>query len=260
MNSALITEVNPDQIIIPDWEAPDNIHSISTTRQGGFSAVPYDSFNLGTHVDDSAACVKKNRQLLTQFLPSEPVWLNQIHSHRVVNAADVRSIVDADGSYSTKKNQVSVVMTADCLPVLVCTRQGDAVAALHAGWRGLLHGILEQGILKMLAASQHQPEDCLIWFGPAIGSRNFEVGDEVRQAFLQKTRNKKMLEECFVLLPGTKKKYLMDIYQLAKQRLLQMGVENFSGGRYCTYTDKEKFFSYRRDGVTGRMASLIWIK
>ncbi|MCU7836995.1 MAG: peptidoglycan editing factor PgeF [gamma proteobacterium symbiont of Taylorina sp.] len=250
----------PNQFIIPDWNVPENIKSLVTSRQGGNSIFPYDSFNLATHVGDDSILVEQNRSALSKLLPATPVWLNQVHSDVVVDAADVTGDIDADGSYTTQCNIVSAVMTADCLPVLVCTRQGDAVAALHAGWRGLLNGILEQGITKMLDACKRQPEDCLIWFGPTIGSDNFEVGDEVRQAFIDKSRHRAIVEQYFKAVKGMKGKWLADLVKLAEYRLSQIGVENFSGGDYCTYADKEKFYSYRRDGITGRMASLIWIE
>ena len=246
--------------ISPDWAAPHNIKSLVTTRQGGCSQAPYDSFNLASHVNDDLIAVNKNRKILAQQLPSEPVWLNQVHSNIVVDAAETDALVDADGSYTTQTDVVSVVLTADCLPVLVCTQQGDAVAALHAGWRGLLNGILEQGVLDLLKASQREAKDCLIWFGPGIGFDKFEVGQEVREAFLQKSADKKAIEQCFSKVPGKQDKYMADMVQLAKYRLSQIGVENFSGGDFCSYKDKERFYSYRRDGITGRMASLIWIE
>ena len=258
------------QCILPEWDAPGNIKSLLTTRQGGCSKAPFDSFNLATHVDDDERDVKKNRQKLANVLPSEPVWLNQVHSNVVVNAASAALDTDADGSYTIQPNVVSVVLTADCLPVLICTRQGDGVAALHAGWRGLLNGILEQGVVKLLRASGRQPEDLLIWFGPAIGPENFEVGEEVRQEFLHKAQDKLLTAQCFAPVknntrggkaqPFKEDKWFADIYQLARLRLLQAGVENVSGGNYCSYRDKEKFYSFRRDGKTGRMASLIWIE
>ena len=239
---------------------PANIKSLLTTRQGGCSQSPYDSFNLGSHVADDPLSVKRNRNILTQQLPSEPLWLNQTHSNIIVNAAETNALVDADGSYTTQAGVVSVVLTADCLPVLVCTKQGDGVAALHAGWRGLLNGILEQGVSDLLKASQRKAKDCLVWFGPGISSEYFEVGQEVREAFLQKSADKKAIEQCFSMVAGKQDKYLADMVQLAQYRLSQLGVENFSGGDYCTYRDKQQFYSYRRDGITGRMASLIWIE
>lgn len=260
-----------NDIILPQWPAPDNIKSLQTTRHGGCSQAPFDSFNLGEHVDDNSQDVKRNRQQLAELLPSEPVWLNQVHSNTLVDAGSAATGIDADGSYTTRSNVVSVVMTADCLPVLICNRQGNGVAAIHAGWRGLLNGILEQGVKKLLSASRCRPEDLLVWLGPAIGPGMFEVGDEVRQAFLDKERQQspeksQKTAKCFIPSPSlqtelsSQKKWLADIYQLARIRLSQVGVENFSGGTYCTYKQSEQFYSYRRDGKTGRMASLIWIE
>ena len=256
-------------IIYPDWSAPTNIKSLFTTRQGGFSEPPFDRFNLAQHVEDNPENVKKNRKKLRNMLPSEPIWLNQVHSNLVVDAAEVTTGIDADGSFTNRPDVVSVVMTADCLPVLMCNRQGTAVAALHAGWRGLLDGILEQGVKRLLESSQCMPEDILTWFGPAIGPKAFEVGDEVRQAFLDKAAQDhqasfQKIDQSFIASPqnqhNREKKWFADIYQLAQVRLSTIGVENFSGGNYCTYNDKERFYSYRRDGKTGRMASLIWIE
>ena len=251
-----------NKFIIPDWDAPANIKSLVTTRKGGFSQSPFDSFNLGDHVNDDPACVKQNRQILASQLPSQPVWLNQVHSDVVVDAAEAGTGIDADGSFTTQNNVVAAVLTADCLPVLMCTRQGDAVAALHAGWRGLANGILEQGVMKLLKASGHKVEDCLVWFGPAIGPEKFAVGEEVREEFLSKSQHKELIARCFTAVENNahKSKWLANIYQLAQYRLSAIGIENFSGGTYCTYNNNDLFYSYRRDGKTGRMASLIWIE
>lgn len=263
-----------NNIILPKWDAPDNIKSMQTTRLDGFSHTPFDSFNLAEHVTDNIHDVTKNRQKLTNLLPTEPKWLNQIHSNSVVDASLSVPGMDADGSYTTQANIVSVVMTADCLPVLICNRQGNGVAAIHAGWRGLLNGILEQGVHKLLSATHGRPDDLLVWLGPAIGPEMFEVGDEVRQAFLDKELENHSgglnIVQCFI--PSTNevdssiqtgsvnRKWLANIYQLARLRLSAIGVENFFGGTYCTYQDSEQFYSYRREGKTGRMASLIWIE
>jgi YfiH family protein len=243
-----------------DWDVPQNIKTRVTTRQGGFSQAPYDSFNLAEHVGDDRANVQKNRQKLEKNLPSAPIWLNQIHSNRVVEAKPSDILVDADGSYTSQNKVVSVVMTADCLPVLLCNRQGNAVAAVHAGWRGLSDGIIEQGVKKILASSQCQANDIRVWLGPAIGASMFEVGDEVKQSFLQQASisEQKAMSACFIA-SHNQNKWLADIYQIARLRLAAIGVENCSGGTYCTYKNDELFYSYRRDGQTGRMASMIWI-
>ena len=234
-----------------------------TTRTGGYSKPPYDSFNLAEHVEDEPEHVRKNRAQLRVLLPSEPVWLNQVHSNRVIDAGASPGVVDADGSFTTEANIVSVVMTADCLPVLICNKQGSAVAALHAGWRGLLDGILEQGVEQLCRAGSYSARDLLVWLGPAIGPEAFEVGEEVREAFLKQMSEANpasttLIEQCFLPASGTNK-WFAYIYQLARVRLSLSGVENYYGGNYCTYNDKENFYSYRRDGKTGRMASLIWI-
>ena len=258
-----------NNIIFPEWDAPDNIKSMQTTRLDGHSHPPFDCFNLAEHVADNIHNVRQNRQKLAKLLPTEPKWLNQIHSNTVVDASLSTPAMDADGSYTTQSNVVSVVMTADCLPVLICNRQGNGVAAIHAGWRGLLNGILEQGVNKLLDATDGKPEDILVWLGPAIGPEMFEVGDEVRQAFLDKALEGSYdhlnIAKCFIPSAnetGTsiERKWLADIYQLARVRLSAIGVENFFGGTYCTYNENERFYSYRRDGKTGRMASLIWIE
>jgi len=275
-----MTILKNNNLILPEWNAPENIKSLQTTRHEGCSKVPFDTFNLAEHVDDSIHDVKKNRQKLVELLPSEPIWLNQVHSNQVVEASLSAFGTAADGSYTMQSNVVSVVMTADCLPVLICNRQGNGVAAIHAGWRGLVNGILEQGVKKLLNASQCQPEDLLVWLGPAIGPEMFEVGDEVRQAFLYKeldnSPDKASISKCFIPANSAssleqmnsppvdtlalKRKWLANIYQLARIRLSSIGVENFFGGTYCTYKENDRFYSYRRDGKTGRMASLIWIE
>ncbi len=254
-------------IIQADWDAPDNIRTLVTTRMGGYSLPPYKSFNLAMHVGDDPQIVEQNRKRLEELLPSEPKWLNQIHSSRIINAADIEPQPDADGSITAQKNIVSVVMTADCLPALICNRQGSAVAAVHAGWRGLLAGILEQGAEQLLKLSTCQKDEVLVWLGPAIGPNHFEVGDDVRQAFLARAQGRgqshyESIERCFAKHTKTsdgQNKYLADIYQLARVRLSAIGVDNVSGGHYCTYSEADKFYSYRRDGVTGRMASMVWI-
>jgi len=247
-------------IIIPDWQIPENIKTLVTTRQGGVSKAPFDSFNLAEHVGDNAYDVRCNRHKLLTYLPAAPLWLNQVHSNRVVDAMCSVSGVDADSSYTTEADQVCAVMSADCLPVLICNRQATAVAAVHAGWRGLLNGIIEQAVDKVLSAAQCQAEDLLIYLGPAIGPEKFEVSEDVRQAFLQTASDKKKSQYCFTAITSLPGKYLADIYQLAHIRLQQYGIENISGGNYCTYSDQENFFSYRREGKTGRMASLIWLE
>lgn len=237
--------------ITPDWPAPANVRALITTRVGGVSAAPYASFNLGDHVGDDPRHVEQNRADLAACLPAQPAWLTQVHGTAVLNAAQVAGAPQADASVALQPGVVSVVMTADCLPVLLCDRAGSVVAAAHAGWRGLLDGVLERTVEAMA-----QPAgELLAYLGPAIGPTAFEVGNEVRQAFVAHSAQ---ASEAF--LPGASAgKWLADLYLLARQRLNGVGVNAVYGGHDCTYSDAERFFSYRRDGVTGRMASLIWL-
>ena len=246
----------------PNWALPLNtqrkIHALSTLRIGGVSQAPYDSFNLGAHVGDEPSAVNSNRTLLVNDggLPQYPLFLNQTHSTQVVilpNDLDssVEQPVNGDAVYTNQAGQVCVVMTADCLPVLFVSTRGDEVAAAHAGWRGLCDGILEATVAKFSA-----PRTTIYaWLGPAIGATAFQVGAEVRSAFVQQDP---AAELAFQIDPNDKTKYLADLYLLARQRLKSAGIDHIYGGEYCTFNQQERFFSYRRDGVTGRMASLIW--
>lgn len=236
--------------LIPDWPAPANVRALQTLRDGGCSPAPWNSFNLGGHVGDEAARVAANRARLRAELPGEPCWLRQVHGVDVVDAALAVADTEADAAYATQAGQVCVVMTADCLPVLFCNRQGTVVAAAHAGWRGLLAGVLE----STLAAMHCPPGEVMVWLGPAIGPDNFEVGDEVRSAFVA---HDAAAGEAF--RPQAGGKWLADLYALARRRLNAAGVVAIHGGGLCTVADAGRFFSYRRDGVTGRMASLIWL-
>ena len=239
------------EFLAADWPAPAKVRAGVTTRHGGVSVAPYAGFNLATHVGDNPAAVAKNRALLTTLLnlPAEPVWLEQVHGVAVVNAASTQNFC-ADAAFTTEKNSVCTVMTADCLPVLICNRVGSKVAAAHAGWRGLHAGVIEAAI----QALQETPDNILVWLGPAIGPQAFEVGEEVRAAFVSD------LPQTAAAFKATKPGYwLADIYQLARLRLARIGVNQIYGGGLCTYTDHQRFYSYRRDGKTGRMASLIWM-
>lgn len=240
-----------DEWVIPDWPAPATVRAMQTTRRGGCSAAPWDSLNLGDHVGDDPACVLANRARLRSRLPGEPAWLKQVHGTQVVEAMpDVSPVIEADAAFARQSGAVCVVMTADCLPVLFCNRAGTVVAAAHAGWRGLLAGVLEATIAAMAVA----PGELLAWLGPAIGPARFEVGDEVRAAFIGSSPG---AAEAFV--PSSPGKWLADIYLLAKHRLRAAGLTSIYGGGLCTVSDGERYFSYRRDGVTGRMATLIWL-
>ena len=239
--------------ITPDWSAPNTVKAYVTTRLGGCSPVPYDSFNLATHVGDDANLVEKNRALLAEQLqlPQAPQWLQQVHGVDAVAAEQVSQGYCADAIYTTKLDTVCVVMTADCLPVFFCNRQGTEVAVAHAGWRGLANGVLESTLSQLNA----EPNDIMVWLGPAISQAAFEVGDEVRQAFIAKLPQ---AEQAFK--PSRPQHWFADLYLLAQQRLQAQGTTQISGGQYCTYTDSKRFFSYRRDGETGRIASLIWLQ
>lgn len=247
--------------IIPNWPAPANVKALQTTRAGGVSLAPYDSLNLGTHVKDDPINVARNRQLLSQYLPSEPVWLNQVHGVNVVDAAKTDCAPEADASFTTRKNVVCVTMTADCLPVLMCDKQGRVVASIHAGWRSLCDGVIEAAVHQMLAEltikSAQNPADLMAWLGPAIGPQAFEVGDEVRAQFIEKDA------QAALAFKPAGEKWLGNLYVIASQRLMRLGVTQiYSAGTdadWCTYTDEKNFFSFRRDGKTGRMASLIWL-
>lgn len=238
------------ELLVPAWPAPTNVRALQTLRTGGCSPAPWNSFNLGSHVGDSPALVAANRTMLRERLPAEPLWLQQVHGIAAVNADFEANLQDADAAIAHQPDRVCAVMTADCLPVLLCDRAGTVVAAAHAGWRGLAAGVLEATIKKMDVPAS----ELLAWLGPAIGPKCFEVGDEVRASFVDKDPDAAL---AFVATsPG---KWLADIYTLARQRLQAAGVNSISGGDFCTFTEAERFFSYRRDGVTGRMASLIWL-
>jgi YfiH family protein len=237
-------------LIRPDWPAPAAVQAVVTTRAGGVSQPPYDTLNLGDHVGDDPAAVNTNRERLCEALslPAAPRWLRQVHGTCSVEASRCGDQCEADAAHTRSPGVVCAVLTADCLPLLLCDRNGREVAAVHAGWRGLLNGVIEQTVARMGEA------DLLAWMGPAIGPNAFEVGEEVREAFCSEDT---AAEAAF--MPSTNGRYLADIYALARQRLTHAGVAAVSGGEYCTYSDPERFYSYRRDGQTGRMASLIWI-
>lgn len=235
--------------IVPDWPAPARVKACVTTRAGGVSVAPFDSLNLGTHVGDDPVAVKKNRQRLLSQLGCKPAWLQQVHGIDVVEAAP-ETLAEADASWTATPGIACTVMTADCLPALFCDRNGTRVAAAHAGWRGLAAGVLE-ATLDALAVA---PEDTLVWLGPAIGPQAFEVGAEVREAFVgQHAQAAQAFGES--LNPG---RYMADIYELARIRLAARGVAAVYGGGFCTYSDP-RFYSYRRAARTGRFASLIWL-
>ena len=242
--------LNKADVIIPNWPAPPSVKAIQTTRNGGVSLNPFDSLNLAEHVQDNALCVLENRKMLRKYLPSEPKWLNQVHGINVIDAAEITYNQDADASFTKKKNVVCVIMTADCLPVLLCNKQGTAVASIHAGWRGLCNGVIEETIKSM----KLKQGDLMAWLGPAIGSNAFEVGSEVRSAFILQDAQ---FEQAFKVSGD---KWLCDLYLIAKTRLRKQGVPEIYGGDDCTYSNESEYFSYRRDGITGRMATMIWLE
>ena len=237
-------------LIQPDWPAPENVGAFSTTRHGGFSQHPWDSLNLGANSGDDPQHVRKNRRLLESLLPSKPHWLRQVHGFHVVNLdSDDAPSIEADASTTTNAGKVCAILTADCLPVLFCDKAGTRVAAAHAGWRGLANGVLEATV----AAMDCSPADLLVWLGPAIGPKAFEVGQDVVDAFTHKH------VEYNIAFKPHGDRWLADLYKLARLSLARIGVKDISGGQYCTYTERDRFFSYRRDGETGRMASVIWL-
>lgn len=224
----------------PDWPAPDQVRALFTTREGGVSAAPYASLNLAHHVGDEAGDVEDNRVSL--HLPGTTHYLNQVHSNHCVCADELDGPVEADASFTRNPGNILAIMVADCLPVLFTSRHGNIVGVAHAGWRGLANGVLEETVSRL------EDDDLLAWMGPAIGPCHYEVGDDVREHFASSlgfTRN-------------SNERWQMDLYSIARSQLESSGVEAFGGG-YCTYCDEARFFSYRRDGITGRMAGFIWI-
>lgn len=238
-------------VITPDWPAPQRVRAFTTTRLGGVSLHPYDSLNLGDHVGDDPAAVAENRhRLRTELrLPAEPRWLSQVHGTSCCDAATVDMPIEADAQFTDRPGVVCAVLTADCLPLLLCDGAGTRVAAVHAGWRGLLNGVIENSVQRIGG------EGVMAWLGPAIGPTAFEVGEEVREAFAAHDAGANS-----ALAPKGDGKWLADIYQLARQRLAACGVGQVYGGDLCTHSDSGRFYSYRRDGETGRLASLIWME
>ncbi|HEX5337680.1 MAG TPA: peptidoglycan editing factor PgeF [Gallionella sp.] len=241
-----------EHLIIPKWPAPPNVRAFQTTREGGVSASPYDTLNLGDHVEDNPLSVERNRQLLGKLLPGEPVWLEQVHGTTVANADHASCKPRADACIARKRGAVCVVMTADCLPVLLCDMAGTVVGAVHAGWKGLAAGVIEATVQEMGVA----PQQLMAWMGPAISQKVFEVGGEVRDAFVA---TQPQASSAFI--PGQAQgQWFADIYALARLRMTALGITQISGGEYCTYRQWAKFFSFRRDGKTGRMGTFIWME
>ncbi|MDG4550150.1 MAG: peptidoglycan editing factor PgeF [Candidatus Contendobacter sp.] len=247
-----MSELQAEHLIFPDWPAPARVRAASTIRHGGVSSSPYDSLNLADHVGDDPARVAENRRRLVAVAgyPAEPAWLQQVHGKGVVAAETVRAPVAADAAWTREPGRPCVVMTADCLPVLLCDRAGTVVAAAHAGWRGLAGGVIAATVARMDAP----PTELLAWLGPAIGPDAFEVGAEVRAAFLALDAGN---VACF--RPSPAGRWLADLYELARRQLQGLGVSVVYGGEFCTFGEAERFFSYRRESRTGRMATLIWL-
>jgi len=239
--------------ISPRWPAPERVRAVSTTRHGGTSRPPYDTLNLAEHVGDEAVAVAANRDQLRQALqlPAMPAWLQQVHGVQVVNASGVTAPVAADAAYALEPGVVCAVLTADCLPVLLCDRGARAVAAAHAGWRGLAAGVIEQAIAAMPVPGG----ELMAWLGPAISANAYVVGEEVRDTFLSHDP-----AAVTAFRPAADGRWHADLYLLARQRLQSQGITEVHGGGFCTLEDPLRFYSYRRDGVTGRMASLIWLQ
>lgn len=237
--------------IVPDWPAPPQVRALVTTRAGGVSHGPYASMNLASHVGDAPAAVAENRRRLRERLPAEPLWLNQVHGREVACADRSPAGVEADAAYAGQAGKVCAVLTADCLPLLLCDVGGSVVGAAHAGWRGLAEGVVEAA----LQAMQVPPQDVLAFLGPAIGPQAFEVGEEVRAAFMAHS-----MDAAAAFAEKGNGKWLADLYLLARQRLEALGVARIYGGGRCCFTESDNFYSYRRERVTGRMASLIWLQ
>jgi polyphenol oxidase len=237
--------------IVPDWPAPATVRALMTTRNGGFSTGACRSMNLGLRGDDKLN-VSRNQELLRAVCGVEPLWLSQTHGTQVVAVEQAQRLVEGDAAVATRPGRAAAVRVADCLPVLFCDRRGTRVAAAHAGWRGLCAGVLEATIAAMGTPSQ----EIIAWLGPAIGPGAFEVGDEVREAFVSQNTG---ADAGFVPYPGRPGKWLADLYALARSRLRNVGIVEVHGGGFCTATDADRFFSYRRDKTPARMAALVWL-
>ncbi|MGH8621552.1 MAG: peptidoglycan editing factor PgeF [Burkholderiales bacterium] len=239
---------HPDWII-PDWPAPPGVKALITTRAGGFSEGPFASFNLGLRTGDDPQAVAANRARLASLLPQQPRWLRQVHGSRVVAADAPTDSLEADAAVARRAGTVCAVLVADCIPILLAERTGSAVAIAHAGWRGLAAGVVENTVRAMAC----NPRDLVAYLGPGIGPDAFEVGDDVRDAFLARDAG-----AAAAFTPHAAGKWLGDLFLLARRCLQRAEVGAIHGGALCTYSDARRFFSYRRSRTTGRMAALIW--
>jgi hypothetical protein len=255
--------INGLRVLVPNWPASPQIGAFCSTRGGGISKTPFDSLNLGRYVNDEPLAVSKNRARVRALLPAEPVWLKQVHGTRVWDAdlAPTEEVIEADAAVTTKINTVLTVMAADCLPVLIRGPEGEVIGAAHAGWRGLLGGVLENTVDTMqVKTGLNDAGQYRAWLGPAIGPKAFEVGEEVRSAFdaYGEEHGLPVPAEAFIAVDGKPGKYWANLYQLARQRLQSKGINQFYGGEFCTVRDQADFFSHRRDGLSGRFAAFIW--
>ncbi|MBU0455753.1 MAG: peptidoglycan editing factor PgeF [Pseudomonadota bacterium] len=239
------------KFILPTWPAAKHVHALTTTREGGVSQPPYDSLNVGIHVEDDLNAVQQNRSLITQHaeLPSEPVWLTQLNENKVVQA-DAPETREADGAYTNKSRIVCCIMTADCLPVFICDQEGTEIAVLHGGWHGLASGVIANGLQFFHAKKQ----ELLVWLGPTISQKHFEVGEEVRDCFLK--LDSKLHTEFQPSKPGH---FFADLSGIATHLLYEEGITQVFDSKQCTYAHPELFYSYRKDGITGRIANLLWL-
>lgn len=253
----------PSSFFIPDWPAPTSIGAAISLRLGGISKGPFSSNNMALHVGDNAIDVRVNRDSLISRLGllNPPLWLNQVHGTDVIYASDAEEIPDADGSYTDESHTICAVMTADCLPILLCDKAGSEVAAVHAGWRGLCYGVVRQAVGKFRSPS----EQIMAFLGPAIGPKAFEVGPEVLESFLDNAQSQQHQKSIITAFKSTDNNQFndhlfADLYALARAELVACGIDSIFGGDFCTFSDKERFYSYRREQTTGRHASLIWLK
>lgn len=259
-----MTKGNRIKIIRPKWPAPTNVYCGSTLRENGFSLPPYNSLNIADHVGDKSVLVKKNRSYLSKqesIDNKQPeckwFWLEQIHGNQLINLDRENDRNEGDACITSSKYQCCAVMTADCLPILICDSHGKRVGAIHAGWRGLLSGVIENTLFEFSKKEnqiQIDAQNIYAWLGPAIGKEKFEVGEEIVDQFVQKNS-----ENLNSFKRSNKETFFADIYELAKNTLRKLGVNHIYGGDFCTFSDESKFYSYRRDKICGRMASYIYI-
>ncbi|KZN66968.1 peptidoglycan editing factor PgeF [Pseudoalteromonas luteoviolacea] len=246
--------MSTNSVLLPSWPLQSQIGAVSSTRLGGYSSTPFDELNLAYHVGDKEQDVAENRTVISAYLPAEALWIEQVHGNQVhvLNKdTDTSKLVRADAMYTNLRRRPLAIMTADCLPILLATKQGDEVAAIHGGWRPLAGNIIANTLRHFSASST----EVMAWLGPAIGATAFEVGAEVRQAFIEQGEAYRQ-----AFSPTASNKYLADIFLIAKLQLHALGVTSVHGGNLCTVSHPELFFSYRRDGQCGRMATVIWRK